>query len=155
MTPAAFVFLPVFPLTINGKLDRAALPAPGTERPQLAADYIEPGNDLEKSIAQMWRSILHRDAVGTEDNFFDLGGDSLLLTQMHRELESQLKRQIPITDLFQFPTIRLLAAHLSSQETAPASGAAQAHDRAQRQREALLRARRPIMARKQLSKKVP
>ena len=146
MVPAAFVFLPAFPLTINGKLDRKALPAPGTARPQLAATYAEPETELEKKVAQLWRAVLHQDDVGVDDNFFDLGGDSLLLTALHAQLQGDLQRQIPITDLFQFSTIRTLAAHLGQADEAPAF-AAQIGDRAQRQREAVHRARRAAPAR--------
>ena len=144
MVPAAYVFLPSFPLTLNGKLDRAALPAPGKERPRLAAGYSEPLSALEKTVAGHWQAILGLDAVGVDDNFFDLGGNSLLMTQMHRQLEAALHRSIPITDLFQFSTIRRLAAHLGHQ--AVPSVAAQARERAQRQRAALLGARRAPVA---------
>jgi amino acid adenylation domain-containing protein len=147
MVPAAFVFLPSFPLTLNGKLDRTALPAPGTQRPHLSAGYIAPRDDLEKTVALLWQSLLGLDTVGADDNFFDLGGNSLLLTQMHRQLETGLNRPIPITDLFQFSTIRRLAAHLAQEKT-PAF-AVQAQDRAQRQREALLRARRPSVKKRE------
>jgi amino acid adenylation domain-containing protein len=112
MVPAAFVFLESFPLTINGKLDRAALPAPGTDRAHLAAAFVAPENAMETVLARLWRTALRREAVGLDDNFFDLGGDSLLLTALHRDVEKELGRAVPITELFQFPTIRKLAAHL-------------------------------------------
>jgi amino acid adenylation domain-containing protein len=114
MVPAAFVFLEAFPLTINGKLDRAALPAPGSDRTHLAAAFAAPQNELESMLARLWKSTLRRDLVGIDDNFFDIGGDSLLLTALHRELERELHRDVPITDLFQFPTIRKLAEHLGA-----------------------------------------
>ncbi len=142
MVPAAFVFLPIFPLTINGKLDRAALPVPGSERPQLAAHYIAPGSDLEETLARLWQAALRRDAVGADDNFFDLGGDSLLLTTLHQQLQKELHREIPITDLFQFPTIRRLAEHLGRRADAP-GGEDEAQARARLQRAAMSRGRRP------------
>jgi amino acid adenylation domain-containing protein len=114
MVPATFVFLDAFPLTINGKLDRAALPAPGSGRAHLAAAFAAPQSDLETLLARLWKSTLRRDLVGIDDNFFDIGGDSLLLTTLHRDLERELRRDIPITDLFQFPTIRKLAEHLGA-----------------------------------------
>ncbi len=140
MVPAAFVFLDAFPLTLNGKLDRAALPAPGADRAHLAAAFAAPQGEMETLLARLWRSTLRRDLVGIDDNFFDLGGDSLLLTALHRELERELRRVIPITDLFQFPTIRTLAAHLNP---APANGGAEDRiaARAQRQRAVLARGR--------------
>ncbi len=141
MVPAAFVFLPAFPLTINGKLDRAALPAPEADRPNLAVGYSAPQNDLESTLTRLWKAVLRRDTVGAEDNFFDLGGDSLLLTTLHRNLQDELKREIPMTDLFQFPTIRRLAEHL-----APGVAAAPAEDkiqaRARQQRAVLARGRK-------------
>jgi amino acid adenylation domain-containing protein len=114
MVPTAFVFLDAFPLTINGKLDRAALPAPGSNRTHLAAAFAAPQSDLEALFARLWKSTLRRDLVGIDDNFFDIGGDSLLLTTLHRDLERELRSDIPITDLFQFPTIRKLAEHLGA-----------------------------------------
>jgi acyl carrier protein len=117
MVPAAFVFLDAFPLTINGKLDRAALPAPGSDRAHLAAAFAAPQNEMESLLARLWKSALRRDLVGIDDNFFDIGGDSILLTALHRDLERELRRDIPITDLFQFPTIRKLAAHLGAAKT--------------------------------------
>ena len=112
MIPAAFVFLDVLPLTVNGKLDRDALPAPGSERPRLASEYVAPQSDLEKILARLWQKALRQDAVGVNDNFFDLGADSLMMTTLHAQLQNELKREIPITELFQFPTIASLAAHL-------------------------------------------
>jgi amino acid adenylation domain-containing protein len=141
MVPAAFVFLPRFPLTVNGKLDRAALPAPGVERPHLATTYAEPEEETEKTLASLWRETLQLDHVGADDNFFDLGGNSLLLTAVHVRLQDALKREIPITDLFEFPTIRRLASHLARGGRDDSGLAARAAARAQRQREALLRAR--------------
>ena len=142
MVPAAFVFLPAFPLTLNGKLDRAALPAPGAERPALDPAFLEPESDLEKTLARLWRSTLRRDAVGIDDNFFDLGGDSLLLTALHAQLQAELKREIEITNLFQFPTIRRLAAHLGGRD-AGNNLDDQTQPRALRQRAAFSRGRRP------------
>ena len=140
MVPSDFVFLPEFPLTINGKLDRAALPAPGSQRPPLASPFVAPESDLEQLLAGLWHDALRRDTIGTDDNFFDLGGDSLLLTALHRQMQIELKRELPITDLFQFPTIRALAAHLGRSRKSTAADAS-VENRAQQQRAALLRAR--------------
>jgi amino acid adenylation domain-containing protein len=140
MVPAAFVFLDAFPLTLNGKLDRAALPAPGSDRAHLAAAFTAPQNEMENVLARLWKSALHRDLVGIDDNFFDIGGDSLLLTALHRDLERELRRVIPITELFQFPTIRQLAAHLGAAES-NGDAADRIAARAQRQRAVLARGR--------------
>ena len=140
MVPAAFVFLDAFPLTINGKLDRAALPGPGSDRAHLAAAFAAPQNEIETMLARLWKATLRRDLIGIDDNFFDIGGDSLLLTSLHRDLERELRRDIPITDLFQFPTIRKLAEHLGA-----VGGNGGVEDRiaarAQRQRAVLARGR--------------
>ena len=142
MVPAAFVFLPGFPLTVNGKLDRDALPAPGSERPHLASEYVAPQTDLEKALAALWKTALRQDQVSVNDNFFDLGADSLMLTTLHRRLQVELKREISITELFQFPTIRSLAERLG--ENREDNGLSdKTQSRAQLQRAALARNRRP------------
>jgi amino acid adenylation domain-containing protein len=143
MVPSAFVFLEGFPLTVNGKLDREALPAPGSERPQMATEYVAPESDLEKLLASLWKTALRQDQVSVNDNFFDLGADSLMLTTLHRRLQVELKREIPITELFQFPTIRSLAERLGQNgDDTGLTDKTQA--RAQLQRAALARNRRPI-----------
>jgi amino acid adenylation domain-containing protein len=145
MVPAAFVFLAGFPLTVNGKLDREALPAPGSERPHLATEYVAPQSDLEKMLAGLWKTALRQDQVSVNDNFFDLGADSLMLTTVHRRLQTELKREIPITELFQFPTIRSLAERLG-QKGDDAGLGDKVQSRAQLQRAALARNRRPAPA---------
>jgi acyl carrier protein len=145
MVPSAFVFLDAFPLTVNGKLDRDALPAPGSERPRLASEYVAPQSDLEKMLADLWKTALRQDQASVNDNFFDLGADSLILTAVHRRLQSELKREIPITELFQFPTIRSLAERLGANCEETALGD-KTHARAQLQRAALARNRRPAPA---------
>jgi len=141
MVPSAYVFLAAFPLTVNGKLDREALPAPGTERPHLASEYVAPQSDLEKILADLWKTALRQDQVSVNDNFFDLGADSLMLTAVHRRLQKELNREIPITELFQFSTIHSLAGRLGeNREDTGLADKTQA--RAQLQRAALARNRR-------------
>jgi amino acid adenylation domain-containing protein len=145
MVPAAFVFLDAFPLTVNGKLDREALPAPGSERPHLASEYVAPQSEMETLLAGLFQTALRQDKVSVNDNFFDLGADSLTLTTLHRRLQIELKREILITELFQFPTIRSLAERLgTNREETGLSDKTQA--RAQLQRAALARNRRPAPA---------
>ena len=88
MVPAAFVALERFPLTPNGKIDRAALPEPTPIRraKQLA---VKPRDDLEEQIAEVWRGLLHVENVGIHDNFFDLGGHSLLSMQVIARLDKR------------------------------------------------------------------
>ena len=82
MIPAAFTELAVLPLTPNGKLDRAALPAPDAGHPELAGGYVAPRTETERVLAGIWAQVLGLDRVGVEDNFFDLGGDSIISIQV-------------------------------------------------------------------------
>lgn len=115
MAPAHIVFLDALPLSPNGKLDRRALPAPpgGMEaaRPQMT-----PQNELEAAIRDIWQDVLKLDQFGLQDNFFDLGGHSLRLAQVQNALAARLQRNVPMVELFQYPTIAALAAHLKGDE---------------------------------------
>ena len=116
MVPSAFVLMTAFPLTPNGKVDRRALPVPqALPKDPLAADS-KPKTELEKILATVWQEILQLDTVGIHDNFFDLGGHSLLLVQVHNKLSKILEQKLSIVDLFQYPTIQSLA-NLFSQES--------------------------------------
>jgi amino acid adenylation domain-containing protein len=112
MVPTAYVFMESFPLTINGKLDRDQLPAPGTNRPNLAATFTAPQDDLEESIAKVWREILQVDEVGVNDNYFDLGGDSLSAMKMMAGVEQVINRPAPMRALLEGGTIASLAKAL-------------------------------------------
>ena len=109
MIPAVFVRLPAMPLTPNGKIDRSALPAPSVV---VANVSVAPSDGLEQSIAAVWSDLLGLERVGVTQNFFDLGGHSLLAVQLQRRLRAQLARDLSIVDIFRFPTVRSLAAHL-------------------------------------------
>jgi acyl-coenzyme A synthetase/AMP-(fatty) acid ligase len=108
MAPRAYVFLDALPRTPAGKIDRAALPPPDDARPALVDAYVAPANELERQIAAIWREALHLERVGVNDNFFDLGGHSLLLAQVQGKLETTLARKVPLRLLFTHPTIRAL-----------------------------------------------
>jgi amino acid adenylation domain-containing protein len=112
--PAAFVVLPSLPLTEHGKVDRAALPSPPPERPELDAEFVAPRTGLERAVAGIWAELLAIDRVGIHDNFFELGGDSLMLTRVHGRLELHLNRELSIVALFEHPTIHDLARHLEA-----------------------------------------
>ncbi|HWN42523.1 MAG TPA: amino acid adenylation domain-containing protein [Thermoanaerobaculia bacterium] len=116
MVPSAFVVLPKLPLLPNGKVDRKSLPAPETERPELAATFIAPKSRLEGVISEAWRSVLGIERVGVHDNFFDLGGHSLLMAQVHHKLRESLPddlgSRLAMVELFQYPTVAALARHL-------------------------------------------
>ncbi|HKV34445.1 MAG TPA: amino acid adenylation domain-containing protein [Pyrinomonadaceae bacterium] len=112
MLPSQFVLLEAMPLSANGKVNRNALPAPGASRPALRASYAAPQTPLEQTIAAVWREFLQLDTVGVNDIFFELGGHSLLLVLVHETLQQRLEREVPIADLFKYPTVRALARHL-------------------------------------------
>lgn len=141
MVPARFCFLDRIPLTDNGKIDRCALPE--LSRAQLAASdrYLAPRSGLEQTIAGIWQAVLGLATVGAADNFFDVGGSSLLAVQVQRRLEEALGRPVPITAIFQYPTISALARHLALASVNGAVEAPGVRDRAARQRAAAARQR--------------
>jgi amino acid adenylation domain-containing protein len=115
MVPSNFVVLDALPLTANGKIDRKALPkAPFDE--ELAIKSEAPRNALEQAIVDAWKDALGVSQVGLDRNFFDLGAHSLMVAEVHMQLRQSLAREISLVDLFQFPTVSALAAHLSGQE---------------------------------------
>jgi amino acid adenylation domain-containing protein len=112
MVPGIYVELGAFPLTANGKLDRRALPVPDQH---LGASTGEGArSELEKTISTVWQKVLGSPRVGIDDNFFDLGGSSLSLLGVHSQLQKALVTSIRVVDLFEFPTIRQLAAHIAN-----------------------------------------
>ncbi len=113
MVPSIFVMLETLPLLPNGKLDRKALPAAKELRLDLEVAYV-PGTEVEQTIAAVWQEVLHVEKVGLNDNFFDLGGHSLLMAQVSKKLQDVLDRDVSIIELFKHPTISSLAQYLSS-----------------------------------------
>lgn len=138
MTPSQFIVLSDLPRTPNKKIDRKALPAPETMRPT-AATLTPPTSGMEQAVAAVWQEVLRLPTVGTRDNFFDLGGHSMLAVQVHGRLTKAIGRDFPITDLFRFPTVASLAAHLApSSDATPVEGSAP-EDRALARRSAMQR----------------
>jgi amino acid adenylation domain-containing protein len=137
MIPAAFVTLDALPLTINGKVDRQGLPAPKGLRPELAAAYMSPSTGAEQRIAKTWQEVLHLEQVGIYDNFFDLGGHSLLLVHIHSKLQQIFDTDVSVIDLFKYPTIHALAQYLEQHQESSSFG--QIYDRAKRQKAAINR----------------
>ncbi|AGP41609.1 non-ribosomal peptide synthetase [Sorangium cellulosum] len=119
MVPAPILPLPRLPLSPNGKVDRRALPAPEQVNAPTRAT-TPPRTDLERAIAAIWRDVLSTPQVGVHDNFFDLGGHSLLLAKVHSRLREEVDRALPMLVLFQHPTIASLAAALSREASEPA-----------------------------------
>ena len=141
MIPSNIVFLERFPMTPNGKVDRKAMPAPNEVQKTSTAVYVAPANDLEAQIAGVWREVLYLEQVGVHDNFFDLGGHSLLVVQAHRKLIEICTMPITLTDLYRFPTIAGLATHLSKDDDGGEAAAA-SQARGEKRRQALGRRRR-------------
>ncbi|MBE9004879.1 amino acid adenylation domain-containing protein [Fortiea sp. LEGE XX443] len=136
MFPSAFIVLEALPLTPNGKVDRRALPAPDKLRPELANNYQAPQSEVEKTIAKVWKQVLQLEKVGIHDNFFDLGGHSLLVVQVNNKLREILQWDLSVVEIFQNPTIKLLAEHFNkNSDTATALG--KMRERVDKQREAL------------------
>jgi acyl-coenzyme A synthetase/AMP-(fatty) acid ligase len=143
MVPSAFVMLEALPLTPNGKVDRRSLPAPDQTRPELWEAFVAPRTELERTIAKIWGEELNLREVGIHDNFFDLGGHSLLIVKVAGKLGAALNKEIRIVQMFKYPTIQLLAAHLSQlQDKRPSFTESQ--QRAAARREALERRRRVV-----------
>ncbi len=113
LVPAAFVPLAELPRTANGKLDRVALPAPSAVR--RVRPRVAPQSEMERAVAVIWCEVLGLAEVGVDESFFDLGGHSLLLARVHSRLHALLgpDRQPSMVDLFRYPTVATLAAHLA------------------------------------------
>jgi amino acid adenylation domain-containing protein len=133
MVPSAFVILDKLPLTPNGKVDRKALPAldimrgthsqeetdsyPMSWKSDVQHAYVEPGDDLEKMLVDLWQDLLGIERVGIHDNFFQLGGNSLLAVRLFVQIEKRLGKNLPLATLFEAPNIELLANILRRAES--------------------------------------
>jgi thioesterase domain-containing protein len=116
MTPSAFVFLDRLPLTPNGKADRRALPAPGAAGPDPARSCVGPRDALEQQLVALWEETLGVSPVGVTDSFFDLGGHSLVAIRLFSRMAQLLGRELPLSILFQAPTVEQLARLLRGEE---------------------------------------
>lgn len=141
MVPGTFAVIDEIPLTHNGKIDRDQLLAArersiGGSAKSYALDHAKRGGSLEDTIAAVWKKVLRLDSLGNNDSFFDLGGDSLQLIEVHSTLQKLIAAKFSITDSFQYPTIAALAAHLNG--AAPAGlPSSEFEQRARHQREVL------------------
>jgi amino acid adenylation domain-containing protein len=117
MVPSAFVAVDRIPLTINGKVDRDALPLPTTAAN--VDDNAFVADDLERMVTETWRAALQTDRVGPNDNFFDLGGHSVLLMRVYSDLRQQVACQLSVTDLFKYPTVSSLAEYIRQNSVLP------------------------------------
>lgn len=117
MVPAYLLPIEEFPLTSNGKIEYRQLPAPTIDRQDHKIGLAPSYTAIEKSIAACWQDVLQVEDVGLHKNFFDLGGHSLLLAQVHQRLKQHVQADITLVDLFQNPTIHTLAARIAAKST--------------------------------------
>ncbi len=144
--PAAYVVLDALPLTPNGKVDRQALPAPDGRRAAATAAYVAPQDDLQRAVAEVWRELLRVERVGMHDNFFEVGGNSLLLVEAHGKLRRAVGRDITLVELMRHPTIASLARFLveSGADGGGAAAAPAAEERQKRLDDRMARQRRAL-----------
>jgi amino acid adenylation domain-containing protein len=144
MVPGVFVTLKALPLSHNEKIDRKALPEPGRIRPEMEQAYVSPSTALEKALSDIWCHVLGLDRVGVYDNFFYLGGSSILAVKIISLVQQSLGIELPIVKLFQYPNISLLANYLNQNQNDQPSYE-EVQERAQRRRAAYSRQRRSTM----------
>ncbi len=114
MVPSAFVMLDTLPLTPSGKVDRGALPATDSAR-RLKAVYAPPRTEWELKLANIWQKVLRVEKVGVDDNFFDLGGHSLMIVQLIHEINRTHKVSLSVPEVFRNPTVQQMAAMIDKQ----------------------------------------
>ncbi|AFY92128.1 non-ribosomal peptide synthetase [Chamaesiphon minutus] len=111
MVPTAYIFLEYLPLTPNGKVDRAALPTPDLSNYH-DRDYVPPRSQVEELLTKIWAKILGKEQIGIHDNFFESGGHSLLATQLMSRIRDNFQVDLPVSNLFEAPTIAQLARYI-------------------------------------------
>lgn len=137
MLPAHFVSVQEFPLTPNAKIDRKALPRPDESAATApTVEYAAPQSDIGMKITDVFKQVLGVERVGLNDNFFDLGGHSLLAVQAHRSIKAGIAPHMSITDIYRFPRVGELVAHLTEKD-APNARLGGAAARAARRRNAM------------------
>ncbi len=115
MVPTAFVILPELPLTANGKVDKRALPLPQLRAQTMEVKHVAPRNTKEKRLAELWSELLNAPGIGVHDNFFDMGGHSLIGIQLLARIGERFGKNLPLNSLFQAPTIAAFAKLLQSE----------------------------------------
>jgi len=114
MRPSGYVMVEAMPLTVNGKVDRRALPAPDTTRPELEEEFAAPTTQVEEMLAGIWAEVLGLERVGIHDNFFELGGHSLLATQLASRVHHAFQIELPLRAIFERPTVTALAESVNA-----------------------------------------
>lgn len=112
MIPAAFVILKELPLTTNGKIDKKRLPAPEMQ----AQQYVAPQTPEEQLVASIWSEIFDKEKIGIHDNFFEMGGHSMVAVKVMRRIKNEMNIDLPIASLFQHPTIASLSSIIRGKE---------------------------------------
>jgi aspartate racemase len=113
MVPTSYELMDALPLTPHGKVDLRSLPVPGGRVQKSSGEYVPPANEIELLLAGIWQELLDVEHVSTTDNFFDLGGDSLLMVKLVSRMAEALGKQVPVIELFRHPTIATLADYLT------------------------------------------
>ncbi len=121
MVPSVFIAIDQIPLTVNGKVDRRALKAPDSARPDLEKAFVAPRNTIELQLAEIWQQVLGIQPIGITDNFFDLGGQSLHAVRLQTQIQKKLGINLPLASFFQNPTIEKSALIIRTQSTSPQS----------------------------------
>jgi amino acid adenylation domain-containing protein len=121
MVPEGVIFMDEFPLSSNGKVDRKKLPAPLQHDTQVTNEFVQPRNALEEQIASVWSKVLNRKQIGIQDNFFQIGGHSLMAAELAIKLQNELNVKIDLRKLFEFPTIESFVSLLNNKKEQPFS----------------------------------
>jgi len=112
MIPSLFILIDRLPMTRNGKIDRQNLPKVTTNRPELDTPYAPPTDEIESALAEIWESYLGVAGIGRDDHFLEIGGDSLAAVTIAARIQDRFGCELPMVSLFEYPTIRSLAAEL-------------------------------------------
>jgi amino acid adenylation domain-containing protein len=112
MLPSSFVALDSLPINPNGKVDRGALPVPTGRPPRAAREFVLPRGEIEELVAQIWRQVLGLEEIRVDDNFFDIGGHSLIAARAAARMSASLNVELPLRTLFELPTVAELASYV-------------------------------------------
>lgn len=127
MIPLHFTGLEQIPLTPGGQVDFSALPDPSLES-KTKTQFVAPENELQQAIAETWKSVLNKDSIGVDDNFFEIGGNSLGILKLKDQLRKQLGHEVPDIKFLEYPTIRTFHAYLENEVLGTGSGGISGHD---------------------------
>jgi aspartate racemase len=151
MVPSVFVMIESIPLMPNGKVDRKSLPDPAGRFADLGSNYIAPRSEAEKKISAIWQDTLGVEKVGVHDNFFDLGGHSMLMAEIFSKLEGAFKKELSMAELFEYPTVSSLAAFL--EQGSNRSSLKRGEEQAEKFKEGRSRLKQHFRQRQQVNKK--